>query len=223
MPAPGRHRAPGPFQGRRDEAARTVGASLIDPQTLMRIKSLQMRARVAVEGFFKGIHRSPYHGFSVEFSEYREYTPGDDPRYLDWRLYARSDRYYVKRFEDETNLRCHLVVDASRSMAYGSTGYTKGEYARTAAATRPGPDAPDFVNEWVSWGAGHRAGQSLVLGAKARALLQGRFHATPEDVRALVHPTLRHRVLLGYRAEADGVTIDTVIDRLIDHVKGPIR
>ena len=75
----------------------------------MRIKSLQIRARVAVEGFIKGIHRSPYHGFSVEFSEYREYSPGDDPRYLDWRLYARSDRYYVKRFEDETNLRCNLV------------------------------------------------------------------------------------------------------------------
>ena len=86
----------------------------------MRIKSLQMRARVAVEGFIKGIHRSPYHGFSVEFSEYREYSPGDDPRYLDWRLYARSDRYYVKRFEDETNLRCHLVVDTSRSMGYRS-------------------------------------------------------------------------------------------------------
>ena len=101
----------------------------------MRIKSLQMRARVAVEGFFKGIHRSPYHGFSVEFSEYRQYTPGDDPRYLDWRLFARSDRYYVKRFEDETNLRCTLVLDASRSMGYGSGAYTKAEYARTAAAT----------------------------------------------------------------------------------------
>lgn len=101
----------------------------------MRIKSLQMRARIAVEGFIKGIHRSPYHGFSVEFSEYREYTAGDDTRYIDWKLYARSDRYQVKRFEDETNLRCHLVVDASRSMGYGSTGYTKGEYARTAAAT----------------------------------------------------------------------------------------
>lgn len=101
----------------------------------MRIKSLQMRAKVAVEGFIKGIHRSPYHGFSVEFSEYREYSPGDDPRYLDWRLYARSDRYYVKRFEDETNLRCTLVLDTSRSMGYGSGPYTKGEYARTAAAT----------------------------------------------------------------------------------------
>jgi uncharacterized protein (DUF58 family) len=101
----------------------------------MRIKSLQIRARVAVEGFIKGIHRSPYHGFSVEFSEYREYSPGDDPRYLDWRLYARSDRYYVKRFEDETNLRCYLVLDTSRSMGYRSGSYSKGEYARTAAAT----------------------------------------------------------------------------------------
>jgi uncharacterized protein (DUF58 family) len=101
----------------------------------MRIKGLQMRARIAVEGFVKGIHRSPYHGFSVEFSEYREYTPGDDTRYIDWKLFARSDRYHVKRFEDETNLRCHLVVDTSRSMTYGSTGYSKGEYGRTAAAT----------------------------------------------------------------------------------------
>jgi uncharacterized protein (DUF58 family) len=110
-------------------------ASAIDPRALMRIKSLQMRARIAVEGFVKGIHRSPYHGFSVEFSEYREYTAGDDTRYIDWKLFARSDRYHVKRFEDETNLRCHLVVDTSRSMGYGSTGYTKSDYARTAAAT----------------------------------------------------------------------------------------
>ena len=101
----------------------------------MRIKSLQMRARVAVEGFLKGIHRSPYHGFSVEFSEYRQYSPGDDPRFLDWRLFARSDRYFVKRFEDETNLRCSIVLDTSRSMGYGSGPFTKSDYARTAAAT----------------------------------------------------------------------------------------
>ncbi len=111
------------------------GRPLIDPAALMRIKSLQLRARVVVEGFDKGIHRSPYHGFSVEFSEYRQYTPGDDLRYLDWHLFARSDRYYIKKFEDETNLRCHLVVDASRSMGYGSAGVSKWEYARTAAAT----------------------------------------------------------------------------------------
>jgi uncharacterized protein (DUF58 family) len=71
----------------------------------------------------------------VEFTEYRPYTPGDDPRYLDWRLVARTDRYFIKKFEDETNLRCHLLVDASRSMTFGSLGYTKADYARTLAAT----------------------------------------------------------------------------------------
>ena len=110
-------------------------AQFISPQALMAIKNLEMRARVVVEGFWNGLHRSPYHGFSVEFTEYRQYTPGDDPRYLDWRLYARSDRYYIKKFEDETNLRCHLLVDGSRSMAYGSLAWTKAEYAATLAAT----------------------------------------------------------------------------------------
>src|SRR2546425_827562 len=109
--------------------------SLIHPKALMSIKNLELRARIVVEGFWTGIHRSPYHGFSVEFTEYRQYTPGDDPRYLDWRLYARSDRYYIKKFEDETNLRCHLLVDNSRSMTYGSPGYTKAQYANTLAAT----------------------------------------------------------------------------------------
>jgi uncharacterized protein (DUF58 family) len=129
-----RFRASDAFSRRHNDVIR-AGASLIDPQALMRIKSLQVRARVAVEGFIKGIHRSPYHGFSVEFSEYREYSPGDDLRYLDWRLYARTDRYYIKRFEDETNLRCYLVVDTSRSMGYRSGSYSKSDYARTAAAT----------------------------------------------------------------------------------------
>src|SRR5436305_8233135 len=95
-------------------------ASFIDPQTLMRIKSLQLRARIVVQGFLSGLHRSPHHGFSVEFSEYREYSPGDDPRHLDWKLFARTDRYYIKRFEEETNLQCHLLVDLSSSMGYGT-------------------------------------------------------------------------------------------------------
>lgn len=109
--------------------------SFLDPGTLMRIRNLELRARLIVEGFLSGLHRSPYHGFSVEFTEYRQYTPGDDPRYLDWKLYARSDRYYLKRFEDETNLRCYLLVDLSRSMSYGSLAYDKAAYAKTAAAT----------------------------------------------------------------------------------------
>jgi uncharacterized protein (DUF58 family) len=110
-------------------------AKFIDPQTLMSIRSLELRARAVVEGFWNGLHRSPYHGFSVEFTEYRQYTPGDDPRYLDWRVYARSDRYFIKKFEDETNLRMHLLVDLSRSMEYGSRDYTKAHYAATLAAT----------------------------------------------------------------------------------------
>lgn len=110
-------------------------ARLIDPQALMTIRSLELRARAVVEGFWSGLHRSPYHGFSVEFTEYRQYTPGDDPRYLDWRVFARSDRYFIKKYEDETNLRCHLLVDQSRSMDYTSGTYTKAKYAATLAAT----------------------------------------------------------------------------------------
>ena len=112
-----------------------TSGELIDPQALMAIRSLEMRARVVVEGFWSGIHRSPYHGFSVEFTEYRQYTPGDDPRYLDWKLFARSDRYFIKKFEDETNLRCHVLADNSRSMTFGSRGFTKAAYANTLAAT----------------------------------------------------------------------------------------
>jgi MoxR-like ATPase len=93
---------------------------------------------------------------------------------------------------------------------------------RLAAASRPGQSgALEFVNNWVSWGAGTRAGQYMVLGAKARALLSGRNHATADDVRALVHPTLRHRILVGYRAEAEGVTVEQIVDRLLETVQSP--
>jgi uncharacterized protein (DUF58 family) len=107
----------------------------LDPVALLRVKSLELRARTVVEGFQAGLNRSPWHGFSVEFTEYRRYTPGDDLRYLDWKLFARTDRCYVKQFEDETNLRCHLLMDMSRSMAYGSGEHAKADYARTLAAT----------------------------------------------------------------------------------------
>jgi len=117
------------------DSAASAPASFIDPVALMQIRSLELRAKGVVEGFFSGLHRSPYHGFSVEFTEYRQYVPGDDPRYLDWRLLARSDRYYVKRFEDETNLRTHLLLDTSQSMTFGSLAYTKADYAKTLAAT----------------------------------------------------------------------------------------
>src|SRR3954470_20118699 len=96
--------------------SQTSSSSFIDPQTLMSIRNLEMRARVVVEGFWNGIHRSPYHGFSVEFTEYRQYTAGADPRYLDWGVFGRTDRFFNKKFEDETNLRCYMLVDNSRSM-----------------------------------------------------------------------------------------------------------
>jgi len=107
----------------------------IDMSALMRIKNLQLRAKSVVDGFHNGLHRSPLHGFSVEFSEYRPYSLGDDPRTIDWKLFARSDRYYIKKFEDETNRRCYLVVDKSKSMDFSSLAYGKCDYARTVAAT----------------------------------------------------------------------------------------
>jgi uncharacterized protein (DUF58 family) len=108
-----------------------------DPAVLMRIRSLDLRVRSVMDGFYNGLHRSPLHGFSVEFSEYRQYTEGDDPRFIDWKIAARSDRYFIKLFEDETNLRCHLVLDNSKSMSFGTTPqekggtYTKADYAKT--------------------------------------------------------------------------------------------
>lgn len=110
-------------------------AAQVSPETIMRIKNLEMRAKIIVEGFMSGLHRSPYHGFSVEFTDYRQYSIGDDLRYLDWKLFARQDRYYIKRFEDETNLRCYLLVDLSKSMGFGSGEFSKSEYAKTMAAT----------------------------------------------------------------------------------------
>lgn len=107
----------------------------VDLAALMRIRSLELRARLVMEGFWKGMHRSPLHGFSAEFSEYRQYVVGDDPRFIDWKVMARSDRSYVKKFEEETNLRCQLLLDASASMAYGSNGFTKLDYAATLGAT----------------------------------------------------------------------------------------
>lgn len=109
---------------------------LLDSQMLARLQSLPLRAKWIVEGYVSGVHRSPYHGFSIEFAEHREYAPGDDLRYLDWKVFGRTDKYYLKQFEEETNLVCHLVLDTSESMRYQSAAapMSKLEYARRAAA-----------------------------------------------------------------------------------------
>lgn len=107
----------------------------LDPAVVARLGTLEMRARTIVEGFLTGLHRSPYKGFSVEFAEYRQYIPGDDLSTIDWKVFARSDRHYVKKYEAETNLNCHVMLDVSRSMGYGSRGLTKFEYAQCLAAS----------------------------------------------------------------------------------------
>lgn len=106
----------------------------LDPAVVAKLGTIDLKARTIVEGFLTGLHRSPYKGFSVEFAEYRQYLPGDDLATLDWKIYARSDKHFVKKFEEETNLACHLLIDVSASMGYGSRGLTKAEYAKYLAA-----------------------------------------------------------------------------------------
>ena len=106
----------------------------LHPEAIKRISRLEMRARHVVEGFLAGMHRSPYFGQSVEFLQHRQYTPGDDPRFVDWKVWARQDRLYVKQFEEDTNLRATLLVDVSASMRYGSGALSKYEYGCTLAA-----------------------------------------------------------------------------------------
>ncbi len=98
----------------------SMASRYLDPKTLAKIDRLDLKARYVVEGFISGLHRSPYRGFSVEFAQHREYVPGDDLRHLDWRVYARNERYYIKEYEEETNLVAHILLDGSESMAYGS-------------------------------------------------------------------------------------------------------
>lgn len=106
----------------------------LDPQTLDRIKRLDVRARLVVEGFISGQHRSPYHGYAVEFATHREYTPGDDIRHIDWKVWSKTDRHYIKEYEEETNLRCTILLDCSKSMRY-TAPWSKFDYASTAAAS----------------------------------------------------------------------------------------
>ncbi len=107
----------------------------LDPKTLTQLEGVRLRARLMMEGYTAGVHRSPFHGFSVEFAEHREYAPGDDLRYLDWKVFGRTDKYYLKQFEEETNLACYLLLDTSESMDYRSerAPMSKLQYAQRAA------------------------------------------------------------------------------------------
>jgi len=106
----------------------------LKPEIISRLKNIEIRARKVVEGFITGLHNSPYHGFSVEFAEYRPYMPGESIKNIDWRVLGRTNKYFVKEFEEETNLKCHIFLDLSHSMEYGSGQIRKIEYAKTIAA-----------------------------------------------------------------------------------------
>jgi len=116
------------------KSGKTQLSEFLRPEVVSRLKNMELVARFIVEGFIAGLHRSPYHGFSVEFAEYRQYSTGESTRNVDWKIYAKTDRHYVKVFEDETNLRATLLLDRSASMDYGSGGLTKLRYGALLAA-----------------------------------------------------------------------------------------
>src|SRR5438105_4748199 len=106
----------------------------LEPLTLAKVRSLELQARLIVEGYLSGMHKSPYHGFSVEFAQHREYVPGDDTKHVDWKVYGRTDRFFLKQYEEETNLVCWLLLDISESMQYRSREVSKYDYACMVAA-----------------------------------------------------------------------------------------
>jgi uncharacterized protein (DUF58 family) len=106
----------------------------LDPLALAKVRGLELQARYIVEGYLSGMHKSPYHGFSVEFAQHREYVPGDDIKHVDWKVYGRTERFFLKQYEEETNLVCWLLLDVSESMKYGSGPVTKYDYACLTAA-----------------------------------------------------------------------------------------
>jgi uncharacterized protein (DUF58 family) len=107
----------------------------LDPLTLAKVRGLELQARLVVEGYLSGMHKSPYHGFSVEFAQHREYVPGDDIKHVDWKVYGRTGRFYLKQYDEDTNLVCWLLLDISDSMRYGSGSVSKYDYACMAAAS----------------------------------------------------------------------------------------
>jgi len=108
----------------------------LQPHVVSKLANMELRARLVVEGFITGLHKSPYHGFSVEFAEHRQYMPGDEIKHIDWKIYGKTDRYYIKQYEEETNLKSYIILDASRSMSYASEGnISKLDYARYLVAS----------------------------------------------------------------------------------------
>ena len=192
----------------------------LDPMVVARLGTLELKARTIVEGFLSGLHRSPFKGFSVEFAEYRQYIPGDDLSTIDWKVYARSDRHYVKKFEEETNLDCHVMLDVSASMGYGSGGMTKHHYSQCLAASlgylmnrqrdRVGLTAFDDRDRRDA--AGQRAARpSACAAAHPRSAAAG-----PQDERVEAPPSARRFAL----EAGHGVLISDLLDEPQSVIRG---
>ena len=126
-----------PVDDSETASAWKAASKYLDPQTLAKLQGLELRARLIVEGYVSGVHRSPYHGFSIEFAEHREYAQGDDLRYVDWKVFGKTDKFYLKQYEEETNLVSYMLLDTSESMRYRSADapMSKLEYAQCVAAS----------------------------------------------------------------------------------------
>ena len=158
----------------------------LDPAVISRLKGMDIKARLVVEGFVSGLHRGPYKGFSVEFAEHRQYMPGDPIRYLDWKVYGKTDRFYIKEYEEETNLRAYLIMDGSGSMGYSSNGMTKLEYGSYLAASL----AYLMLKQQDSVGL-------LIFDTKLRKYIP------PRSVKKHLHVLLKELSDLGAREETD--------------------
>jgi uncharacterized protein (DUF58 family) len=158
----------------------------LDPAVISRLKGIDIKARLVVEGFVSGLHRGPYKGFSVEFAEHRQYMPGDPIRYLDWKVYGKTDRFYIKEYEEETNLRAYIIMDGSGSMGYSSDGMTKLEYGSYLAASL----AYLMLKQQDSVGL-------LIFDTKLRKYIP------PRSVKKHLHVLLKELSDLGAREETD--------------------
>ena len=170
-----------------------------DPAILARVGFSPLLAKVVVEGFINGLHKSPFHGFSVEFAEHREYVPGDDLKYIDWHLYARTDHYYIKRFEEETNLRSYILLDRSASMGFGTGSLTKWDYSCFLATCL----------SYLALRQQDAAGLAL-FGAKPGILVQPRCRRT--HLRQLM------RVMID-NGPAGGTNVPTSLRGIVRHLK----
>jgi uncharacterized protein (DUF58 family) len=172
---------------------------LLDPEVLARLGTLKLRVRAITEGLLSGLHRSPHHGQSVEFAEHKEYAPGDDVRRIDWKAYGKFDKYYVKQFEQETNLRCHLVVDSSGSMGWKGSPQrlTKLEYGAALAASLA----------WLLVRQADAAGLLLCAGQVVKAI-------PPQASAGHLQPILE---ALAAAAPAGPTRLDAAIDWVVEH------